>query len=385
MTSSVYFIHGGTWNVVPNKRTSANAAMRNHLELDYGQDIVEGALVCRIQRKHAESGEFIQDESKSIHLLVAWRADHTKELDIRALLVEHDKEFNWAEDKLRRLYQKYWHSLKAWFNPIIGNWLLDDATVLTMTIIVTNGGYGRDIFIYEEMTNSYAMRPYWIDAEGWVSMMLAIFLILTCTASLTLNETLDVTIRSQYSDIELASPVYFCDGRTYNEYSIERTDVGTMMRIGFRYDIGESGGIVMYEVQRNRNTKSDHQPSTDTTSTETVGDASKIMRLLVTWKTDYSHGSGAHIILVEHDNKLVLSEAELAQLYDRIYDLPIEVYNWTHKYGSICKSTWSMNDNTVLGAAYEIVFEKGRELKITISEGIKDEYTKSALWIDSER
>jgi hypothetical protein len=116
LTFPVYFIHGGRWHVAPDQEIDFNAVMQNCLEFDVGQDILEGTLVYRIQRKHTES---VQDGSKRTHLLVAWHVERTRGLHVRALLIEHDNELD--EDKLRRLHQKYWHSLGAWVNPIASN------------------------------------------------------------------------------------------------------------------------------------------------------------------------------------------------------------------------------------------------------------------------
>jgi hypothetical protein len=163
LTSPVYFIHGGKWHVVPDQEIDVDAIMRSRLEFDSGQDILEGILVYKIQRQHAKSDEFVQDKSKNIQLLVAWHAEHTKGLHVRALLIEHDKEFNWDEDKLRELHQKCWCPLDAWANPTGSNWKLDDATMLTTTIKVMNGDYRWDISISEE--GDGIERPLWIDAE----------------------------------------------------------------------------------------------------------------------------------------------------------------------------------------------------------------------------
>jgi hypothetical protein len=217
--------------------------------------------------------------------------------------------------------------------------------------------------------------------------MLAIFLILTYTVSITLHITMDATVHNQYSDIELTSPVCFCDGRTYTGYSVERMDNGTVIKVGTRFDLNQdkSEGILMCEVQRDRSTESDHQASTDTTFTEAAEDTSKITRLLVTWEIRSSGKFMVYIVLVEHDNELVLNEAELVQLYNNVNDIPYEVYEWILKYDGIYKSTWSIYDNIVLEATDELICEKGLELKITVTEGSKDEDTESALWIDSER
>jgi hypothetical protein len=106
LISPVYFIHGGKWHAVPDQEIGINIVMRNYLEFDSGRDILEGVLVYKIQRKHIKSDEFVQDESKNIQLLIVWHVEHTKRLNVRALLVEYDNEFD--KDKLRQLYQKYW-------------------------------------------------------------------------------------------------------------------------------------------------------------------------------------------------------------------------------------------------------------------------------------
>jgi hypothetical protein len=162
LTSPVYFIHGGEWCIVPNQEINVDAVMQNRLEFDSGQDILEGALIYRIRRQHAESDKSAHDSSKNINLLVAWYVEHTKELHIRALLVEHDKEFD--EDKLRGLYQKCWQSLNVFVSPSGCDWKLDDATILKTTVKTMNGGYRYDIFITEEEGNRIE-RPLWIDAE----------------------------------------------------------------------------------------------------------------------------------------------------------------------------------------------------------------------------
>jgi hypothetical protein len=162
LISPIYFIRGGKWHVIPEQKIDMNAVVRNHFESDSGQDILEGALVYRIQRQHAESGGFVRDESKSIQFLVAWHIEHTQKLCVRALLVENDRELD--EDKLIKLHQKYWHLLDEWVNPIGSNWLLNDTTALATSVKVMNGDYRWDIFI-SGGTKDNIKRPLWIDVE----------------------------------------------------------------------------------------------------------------------------------------------------------------------------------------------------------------------------
>jgi hypothetical protein len=157
-------MYGGRWNIIPDQEADVSTVMRNCFEFDPGQDILEGALVYGVQRQHIESNELIQDEPKSTQLLVAWHVEHTEGLHVRALLVEHDKEFNLDKDEVRRLYQKYWPLLKAQVNSNRSNWLLNDTTMLATKVDVMNGGYRWDVFVFEGKGDN-AERPLWIDTE----------------------------------------------------------------------------------------------------------------------------------------------------------------------------------------------------------------------------
>jgi hypothetical protein len=199
---------------------------------------------------------------------------------------------------------------------------------------------------------------------------------LTCTVSFTLYGTMDVTIYNRYPDIELVSPVYFCNCGTYNEPSIERTYFNVVTKIGFSFDLGKlPGGILMYKVERKGKTKFDYQPNTGTTFTGAVEDTSKITQLLVAWKISRPREPRVYTALLERSNKLVLNEDKLVQLYD-------ENDNWP--FGESSYSTWLVHDRTIL-ETNAIVDKKDFELKIAISKGVENMCTKLALWIDPTR
>jgi hypothetical protein len=163
LTSPVYFIHGGKWHAVPVQEIGIDTEMRSYIEFDSGQNVLEGALVYKLQRRqHAESDKLIQNESKIVQLLVALHAEHTRETHVHALLVEHDKEFDWDEDKLKRIRQKYWHSFNAVVSSIGNNWLLNDETMLTTTGKTMNGGYRWNISISKRVRDN-AIGPLWVD------------------------------------------------------------------------------------------------------------------------------------------------------------------------------------------------------------------------------
>jgi hypothetical protein len=375
LTSPVYFIHGGGWYAVPDQKINVNAVMGSYLEFDSGQDILEGTLAYRIQKKYVGSA---QDESKHVWLLVAWHIEHKNGLNVRTLLVEHGKKLD--KDKLRKLHQRYWHLLDAQIDPIGSNWFLDDATVLTTSVKLMSEGYRWDIFITEGIKHNVE-RPFWIDAKRCVVIMLTIFLMLMRTISLTLYKTMIMTIHNQYPDIKLASQAYFCSRAKRYEYLVNRTDTGTIMKIGFRFELDqdEFGGILMYKMQRKGNTKSGHQSSTDI---KVIEEALKMMQLLVTWKVKHLEEPKVNIVLAKHDSDLVLNEDKLAQLYDKINDMPSKEYSWFLEYDDIFESTWLVCDNTVMETRYGVNYEEGLELKINISEGVRNLNIIKPMWID---
>jgi hypothetical protein len=169
-----------------------------------------------------------------------------------------------------------------------------------------------------------------------------------------------------------------------------------MMKTKFRFDFDQdkSGGILMYEVRKERNVKSNRQSSIGTIRAKATEHTSKMARLLVTWRINHLGELKVRTVLVEHDKELTLDEDELAQLYDKINDILFDYSiedrssdycSRDHSFFGSSRHTWLMCDNTVLEATYEIVNEEGLELVIVISKGAENWCTRPALWIDSER
>jgi hypothetical protein len=197
------------------------------------------------------------------------------------------------------------------------------------------------------------------------------FLIFTCIVSLALHKTMVMTVYNQYPGIELVSPIYFCNRGTCYEYPVKRTGTDAMMKIDFRFDPtqDEPGGILIYEMQRKGNARSDHQ------SSQVIENALKMIRLLIIWKMKRSGRPKVNTILVEYDNEFVLNEDKLVQLYNKMDIISSNYY----------KSTWFICDHVVLGAKYEVVRKEGLELNITISQGIENQNIIKPMWIDSKR
>jgi hypothetical protein len=201
-------------------------------------------------------------------------------------------------------------------------------------------------------------------------MMLVIFVILMCSASLTLYETMVMAIYIQCPYIELVSPICSCNCETYYEYPVERTYVDTAMNIGFKFAPNQDKprGILMYKVQRKRGTKFSHRSIIG----KTIEEALKMLRLLIIWKIGSSGQPKANIMLVEYDNKLDLNEDKPVQLYNKVNDMP-------------STNTWLMYDNTALEVAYKVMHGEDIELNITISQGRRSQNNIRPMLVDLER
>jgi hypothetical protein len=203
-------------------------------------------------------------------------------------------------------------------------------------------------------------------------MILAIFHTLMYTFSLTLHKTVFINVHNRCSDVRLVSPVCFFNRGFHYRYPIKETWTGVMMKIGFNFDLDQDTprGVLMYKVRRKGNTGFDHQSGVDNTSTRVTKEVLKMMRLLVIFKFVHSEKLKVNTILVEYDNKHVLNEDKLAQLYEKAND----VY-FGHDF-----SSWLMYDNTVLNIAHKVVQKISPNLEIAIARGIRYLNVIKPIW-----
>jgi hypothetical protein len=195
------------------------------------------------------------------------------------------------------------------------------------------------------------------------------------TVSRMPKKTMFMTIDNQHPNIELVSPVHFCNCGEYYEYPVKRTDDGVMMNIRFIFGLGKgnSRGILTYKVQRNAGLE--HQSSIDPMSAKIIEEALKRTRLLITWEIEAFEEPKIKVILAEYENESDLDEDKLEQLYEKFNSISNTCY----------KSTFFMYDNTALEVEYETVQETSLESKLTISEASADLDTVRSMWIESER
>jgi hypothetical protein len=114
LTSPVYFSNSTVCYVSPSQQ----ANNENTLEASFGidsEEISEGALLYRLQRKHAtitdnqpsSNATSIKDIATNMYILVAWEI---RDYDDRfyVCLIEFIDDFSWDGDKLWTLYRKYY-------------------------------------------------------------------------------------------------------------------------------------------------------------------------------------------------------------------------------------------------------------------------------------
>jgi hypothetical protein len=182
--------------------------------------------------------------------------------------------------------------------------------------------------------------------------------------SLALQSAMNVTINNLYTNIELASPVYLTKDATCQIQFPQKVNSKSEMQTNFKTGIDEDkfGGILLYHLQKEESNEPDKDIST---------------QLLVIW----GRKSGllySRAWLIEYESKFTWNKIKLERLYygyDRRYN--------THPIPS--GEMWLLNDNTMLRTLCRISYERGFEMKITISEEELPLRPIRPLWIDSDR
>jgi hypothetical protein len=184
--------------------------------------------------------------------------------------------------------------------------------------------------------------------------------------SITPKKVGSITICNLYPDMELVSPIFYYNHECHYEYHVKK-DTSDVIKIDLYFDQDDARGIMMCKMQRKSNTRSNHQYNHEETS--------KVIQFLVAWKIT-PFWVDEKIILVEHDDQLVINEDKLARLYDKVKNIP----------ASDIISTWLIDDNKVLKVTCDRSIHKtNHELKITISKGVNGYDIRPNFWIDSTR
>jgi hypothetical protein len=179
------------------------------------------------------------------------------------------------------------------------------------------------------------------------------------TISFSSFPTMKLNIHNECLDFKLKDQKYLSYDAGWKRYSVRETKVDSMMSIEFKFSLETFEGIVMYELRR------EYAESTT-------------IQLFVAWKSEGYKKFCTYVHLLECDESFVWNETRLKEYYQR----------YTHRlctYTSPIKNTWVIHDGTVLVTELALNFmNRDGRLNVTISEGIKDDYTKMPMGINPE-
>jgi hypothetical protein len=169
LVSPFYFSNGVVCPKLSDQQVDIDTAMRTCFEINVTQDVFEGALIFKLQRRsdnkyNVDTSPTETSEATCIQMFVAWKVKNSV-LFAYIALVEHVKELTWNEDKLKKLYDKSSHLLKESDGTISDAWIMNDNTMLKTTFSIKGlkENFGLNISISEEERDRLAIRPLYID------------------------------------------------------------------------------------------------------------------------------------------------------------------------------------------------------------------------------
>jgi hypothetical protein len=168
--------------------TDVDTMMKIGFRYGIDQDEHGGILAYEMRRKgntksshqfstDTTSTRAVEDTSKIIQLLVAWKFERSWEFSARIVLVEHDSALVLNEGGLAQLYDKV-HAIPSkvydWILKYDGiyksTWLMSNNIVLEAAgEIICEEGFGLKITVSEGARNLDAVKPMWIDSKRQVS------------------------------------------------------------------------------------------------------------------------------------------------------------------------------------------------------------------------
>jgi hypothetical protein len=174
LVSPLYFYNCGTYYKYPIKITYAGPTMTTGFRFDPDQDEPGGILMYEVRRSYARSSyqsridiiyaRAIEEASKMMRLLVAWKIERSGEPKVDVMLVEYNNESVLNEDKLAQLYNKI-DSMPSGHNP--SEWLMYDNITLEAAYAVTEKK-GLELKITASRGLRGAIKSMWIDSERQV-------------------------------------------------------------------------------------------------------------------------------------------------------------------------------------------------------------------------
>jgi hypothetical protein len=185
LISPVYFHNCETRYEYPVGSMDDGTVMKTGFRFDPDQDEPRGILMCKVQGIRTERFDHqssidtiytkvIEETSKRMQLLVAWKVEYFRWPKLRVMLVEYDNEPVLDEDKLARLYDKV-NSISFEY-PVSHAWLMYDNTSLNIACeVMRKEDLELKITIFRGF-GPWITRPMWIDSTRQVSSEMAMCL-----------------------------------------------------------------------------------------------------------------------------------------------------------------------------------------------------------------
>jgi hypothetical protein len=376
LTSPVY-CSKNTCRVAPSQQTDTDNIMEAIFVIDSKQKDVNAALLYKLQRKYVAKADnqpntsttSINDTATKMYLLVVWDGENEYG-NFYVCLIECTDDFNWDEDKLWALHEKYNEQFLKDFNYNLITWLVYDGIVMKMRRKETYGSdYKLDIFISEETGAYNIRRPKRIDPKRLV-LPLSMLIVLMYAVSLPVQLSIKLNIHNQCLDVNLVSPVYITsDGLECHKAPDYKVYAGDTMRSGFIIKSDISCGALIYKLQGGQS----HE------SIEIGENTSSAVCLLVVWKIFEYKELYADILLVKHASAFTWNEDKLRKFY-------YENRDRLKEYTDTISDTWLMDDNMILKTSFSARDLRGiLELSISISEEEKFSHVMRPFCINPER
>jgi hypothetical protein len=185
------------------------------------------------------------------------------------------------------------------------------------------------------------------------------------TISIDFQPTMKVNIHNQCLDFKLTNRNHFSTSISWNKYTDDEVDAGSMTNANLTPSSATFGGILMYQLQRKGVEHDDQLKSTYTL-------------LCFAWKSEGYKKFRLFLQLIDCDQTFSWKKIYQYEYYQRYT-------NQCNTYTGPIKDTWLIHDGTVLMTRLELDFtQRDGVLNVTISEGIRDHHTKISAWLNTK-
>jgi hypothetical protein len=374
LTSPVYYSTGTTYCVPPRQQIDTGDTMETSFRIDAQQKGFKGALLYKLQRKHAikidnqlnSSTEPINNTATNVHLLIVWNVrDHRHNFFV--YLIELTDDITWDEDKLWGLYKEYKNHFCTGDTSNSIEWLTHDGIVMRTQFNVTYGSDYKLNIIISEGTRKYKMKePMKLDPKRLV-LLLLMLIVLIYSVRFRIRPSFKLNIHNRCLNVDLVSPTYITgDKSKCHRPPDHKVCAGNTASSGFIIKLGyESYGILIYKLQRK------HLHESAKINENTSGAA----YILVIWSTSVYKWIFTDMLLVKYDK--LFDKNNLREIYNKNID------QFTLHSGPIM-DIWLLDDNRALQTIFKLE-SKGRLLDITVSEVKKYNYVRELAYIDPEK